>query len=425
MNQLRVAIQRITGRKRPPVMQSEYGWIVTLVLVLIAFGAVMVYSASSARNSLDSGGLGMGFLIRTVGFGLVFGVPACLIAQRMPLERLRELSPMILMASVGLLVAVMIPGIGHVANGARRWIGVSAFSFQPSELAKLALIVVTADRVISHRRRIRNLKDAFGVVILPIVAIAALIAAEPDLGTAIVCMVTGMLILWLGGTPVRVLGPALFGISIAAIGYTAISPYRLARLTAFLDPWQHASSSGFQSVQGQIALGSGGLTGVGLGDSVQKIFYLPEAHTDFILAVIGEELGVLGVIALLACFGGLLVMGMRVARNATEPFAQLVAAGVTVLITCQALLNICVVLGVAPLTGVPLPFISYGPTNLVVLLSATGLLLNVAATGGVRLKAVPDHETEGSDERDARADRRRRDGGAHSARSQRRGRAQG
>ena len=204
-----------------------------------------------------------------------------------------------------------------------------------------------------------------------------------------------------------------------------MQPYQQARLTAFLDPWASASSSGFQSVQGQIALGSGGLFGVGLGQSVQKVFFLPEAHTDFILAVIGEELGAVGVSAVIALFGMIAWSGLRIARAATAPYAKLLATGLTSLILCQAILNIFVVLGIAPLTGVPLPFISYGPTNLTVMLAAVGLLLNVSegTRGGLRLvepalppafapksaPSAPDGATA------ADRDRRRRDGGARRA----------
>ncbi len=201
-----------------------------------------------------------------------------------------------------------------------------------------------------------------------------------------------------------------------------VQPYQQARLTAFLDPWANKSSSGFQSVQGQIALGSGGLFGRGLGQSIEKIFYLPEAHTDFILAVIGEELGVIGVSVVVALFGMIAWSGLRIARAATGAYAKLLATGLTSLILCQATLNIFVVLGIAPLTGVPLPFISYGPTNLAVMLACVGLLLNVAEgrRAGLRLvdpAASPRARTAAGRDGAAAADRdrRRRDGGARRA----------
>jgi cell division protein FtsW len=215
-----------------------------------------------------------------------------------------------------------------------------------------------------------------------------LIASQPDLGTSLVIAFTLGALLLVAGIPMN-----LFG-RIAGIGaglvmvFIVIEPYRAARLTAFLNPWAHADSIGFQSVQGQIAVGSGGFFGVGLGESVQKVFYLPEAHTDFILAVVGEELGVLGISALLFLYGLLAYAGLRVAQRARGAYAQLLAAGITSLILCQGLLNVFAVLGLAPLTGVPLPFISYGSSNLLVLLAGMGLLLNVADGGKVRLKVV-------------------------------------
>jgi cell division protein FtsW len=201
-----------------------------------------------------------------------------------------------------------------------------------------------------------------------------------------------------------------------------VEPYRRARLTAFINPWDHAGTIGFQAVQGQIAIGSGGVFGVGPGQSVQKVFYLPEAHTDFILAVIGEELGLAGICGLLALYGMIGYAGLRTAKAARGSYAKLLAAGLTSLILCQALLNIYTVLGLAPLTGVPLPFISSGSTSLIVLLSAMGLLLNVAGGGATRLRAVRGPKREGN-ERTADRDRGRRDGGARGAGPRRRRRA--
>jgi cell division protein FtsW len=209
----------------------------------------------------------------------------------------------------------------------------------------------------------------------------------------------------------RQLGLA-FGVGATLIGLFAIlEPYRRARLTSFLDPWDHAAGAGFQSVQGQIAIGSGGLFGHGLGASIQKIFYVPEAHTDFILAVIGEELGLAGILALLSLYGIIGYAGLRTARNAKGIYSKLLAGGLTSLILCQATLNVYAVLGLAPLTGVPLPFISSGSTSLVVMLGAMGLLLNVAGGGSAHLRAVPHPRERSTEDRD----RSRRDRGSRGA----------
>jgi cell division protein FtsW len=265
----------------------------------------------------------------------------------------------------------------------------------------------------------------FREAVAPIAVVAApaclLVVVEPDLGTTLVIAFTIGTLLVAAGMPARQLG-LLAGIAAACVLLLAVAqPYERARLTSFLHPWAAAtkSSAGYQAVQGQIALGSGGLLGVGLGRSVQKAFYLPEAQTDFILAVIGEELGVLGIFGVVFLYGMMAYAGLRTARRAVGRYAKLLATGLTSLILCQGILNIFVVLGLAPLTGVPLPFISYAPTNLCVMLASVGLLLNIARTGATRLRVVDERRGE----RDADRDRRRRDGGARGAGAGRRGRA--
>ena len=226
-----------------------------------------------------------------------------------------------------------------------------------------------------------------GPIFLPAGCAVLLIAAQPDLGTALVIGFTLAAMLVAAGLPLRQLGLVAAGVALLIIIFASSSRTGGARLTAFLNPWDHAGTIGFQSVQGQIAIGSGGLFGVGPGQSVQKVFYLPEAHTDFILAVIGEELGLAGVCGLLALYGMIGYPGLRAAKAARGAYAKLLATGLTSLILCQALLNIYTVLGLAPLTGVPLPFISSGSSSLLVLLAAMGLLLNVAG-GSAPLRAV-------------------------------------
>jgi cell division protein FtsW len=375
--------------KRPRAKASdhpvEHRMLLTVTMCLLAAGAVMVYSASSARDLLAGGGDGTGFLIRYVGFGAV-GVVIMYVLSRRGLEAVRRATPVLLVVSLGLLLLVLLPGLGLEVNGARRWIGTSAMSFQPSELAKLALVLYAAE-LLGSKRRIRSLRSAAPVLLVAAV-MALLVAVEPDLGTALVIAATTAALLVAAGVPLRYLA-ILAGIAVGLIAiFALLEPYRRARLTTFIDPWAHAGGAGFQSVQGQIALGSGGLFGVGLGQSVQKIFYLPEAHTDFILAVIGEEFGVLGVSVVLALYGLLAWAGTRAAKAAKGAYAKLLAAGLTSMILAQAALNIFAVLGLAPLTGVPLPFISYGPSNLIVLLAAMGLLLNIASGGSVHIRVI-------------------------------------
>jgi cell division protein FtsW len=248
-----------------------------------------------------------------------------------------------------------------------------------------------------------------GVLVAPA---CLLIAVEPDLGTTLVVAFTVTAVLIAAGLPLRYLGIlALIAVGVVVV-MAVVQPYQRARLTSFLHPWSAKSTAGFQAVQGQIALGSGGLVGVGLGRSVQKIFYLPEAQTDFILAVIGEELGVLGIFGVVCLYAMIAYAGLRTARRAAGRYAKLLATGLTSLILCQGILNIFVVLGLAPLTGVPLPFISYAPTNLCVMLASVGLLLSIARGGQGTLRVVGTPRRSSPGERDPATDRDRR--GRHS-----------
>ncbi|MCW3066452.1 MAG: cell division protein FtsW, partial [Solirubrobacterales bacterium] len=374
-------------RRRPVERPIEHRLLLTATLCLLAFGAVMVYSASSARNLLQGQGDGTQYFLRYL-MGAGVGLVAMSVVQRMSLETLRRMTPLLLAVAFFGLIAVL--GVGIRVNGARRWLGASSLEFQPSELMKLALILYAAGFLSAHPRRMRTFKGVLSPVLVVTGAAAFLVAVEPDLGTALVIGFSILALMIAAGVPMRYIGYVVaiaFGLVVLS---ALVQAHQRARLTSFLHPWAQAGTSGFQAVQGQIALGSGGLFGVGLGQSVQKIFYLPEAHTDFILAVIGEELGVLGILGVLALYGMIAWAGLRTARTAATSYAKLLAAGLTSLILCQATLNIFVVLGLAPLTGVPLPFISYGPSNLVILLCGVGLLLNIAADGGARLRPVPD-----------------------------------
>jgi cell division protein FtsW len=364
----------------------EYRILLTATLCLLAAGAVMVYSASSARDLLGGHGDGSAYLERYVAYGAI-GLLAMRLLSRHGLDAVRRATPLLLAIAFAGVLAVMLPGLGVEVNGARRWIGAGPLQFQPSELMKLALVLYAA-QLLAARPRLRSLRELSSPLLVIAAAGCALVALQPDLGTALVIGLTLAALMVAAGVPLRQL--ALLGAlgALAVILFALMEPYRRARLTAFVNPWADAGGSGFQAVQGQIALGSGGLLGVGLGQSVQKVFYLPEAHTDFILAVIGEELGVAGVCGVLFLYGMVAHAGLRAARAARDRYAQLLAAGLTALILCQATVNVFAVLGLAPLTGVPLPFISYGSSNLLVLLAAMGLLLNVAAGGTVSLRLV-------------------------------------
>jgi cell division protein FtsW len=403
------------GRRteRKPI---EYSILYTATLCLLAAGAIMVYSASSAESLLQGPGDASFYLKRYLLFGAL-GLAALHFLSRYGLKLVRGATPVLLVVAFLLTAAVMFPGVGVTVNGATRWLGAGPFQFQPSELLKLALVLYAAGVLAARPRRVRTLGGLVKPLLLIVCAGCALLIAQPDMGTALViCFAIGLLLI-AAGTPVRLLagmGGVLAGLALVV---ALAEPYRRERLTAFLDPFSDAGDSGFQAVQALTAIGSGGPFGVGLGESVQKIFYLPEAHTDMILAIIGEEVGLVGILGLLALYGLIAYAGLRAAKLARDLLAKLLAAGITALIVGQAVLNCFAVLGMAPLTGVPLPFLSYGSTNLIVLMGGMGLLLAVAADGGrtgardarPRLRAI-----EGG--RDAQAGNRRgRHGGARRA----------
>jgi len=323
----------------------------------------------------------------------------------------RRYTPMLLVAAFVMLLLVLVPGIGVRVNGARRWLGAGPLQFQAAEVMKLALVLHASAVLSGARRGAPTLRRVARPIFLPGGCAVLLIAAQPDLGTALVICFTLAALLVAAGLPMRQLGLVAAAGALFVLLFALFEPYRRARLTAFLNPWADAGGSGFQSVQGQIAIGSGGLFGLGLGESVQKIFYLPEAHTDFILAVIGEELGIVGICGLLSLYGMIGYAGLRTAKAAKGAYAKLLATGLTSLILSQALLNIYTVLGLAPLTGVPLPFISSGSTSLIVLLACMGLLLNVAQGGSAQLRPLRS-DPKARRDRVADRNRRRRDGRA-------------
>jgi cell division protein FtsW len=386
--------------------QLEQRLLVLVTLGLVAFGLVMVFSATSAAATLGEGDP-MRYLVKQGAYAAV-GVVMLLVCSRFDYHRLRALAPLLLFGALGLCVAVL--ALAPEINGARRWFIVGPASFQPSELAKLALCIWVC-AYLARRPVPRTLGELMRPIGIVTLLFCGLILIQPDLGTTItLCvMVAGVLVV--SGLPGRVLLTA--GTIAIALGLAAIwiEPYRRARVFSFLDPWRDAEGAGFQTVQAIIGMGSGGITGQGLGEGVQKVFYLPEAHTDMIFAIIGEELGLVGSMLVIGAFAVFAWAGFRLALSCRDPFGKRLAAGITTLVCGQAAVNLAAVLGIAPLTGIPLPFVSYGGSSLIVLLASVGVLLNIAVNERVSEARVPD--------------RRRRDGRSRSAGARRRGRAQG
>jgi cell division protein FtsW len=351
----------------------EQRLLVLVTLALVAFGLVMVYSATSAAAALGEGDP-MTYLKRQSIYA-VLGVVVLITAFRVDNRRLQALAPPLVLVSLALCAAVLV--VAPEVNGARRWFYFGPASFQPSEVAKVAVLVAAA-AYIARKGVPRTLGELWRPIGLIACVFAALFMLQPDLGTtiALMAMLGGMLLV--AGVPLPTLAAA--GTIAVAAGLAAIwvEPYRRARVFSFLDPWADPTHTGFQTVQAIIGMGSGGLTGEGLGQGVQKINYLPEAHTDMILAIIGEELGLVGTTAVIAAFATFAFAGFTIALRARDPFAKLLAAGITSLVCGQAAVNVSAVLGIAPLTGIPLPFVSYGGSSLVVLLGCVGILLNIA-----------------------------------------------
>ena len=373
---------RAKKKRRGASPPAEYNLLLTATLCLLAFGAVMVFSASSTTRVLSDGGLSDSafYLKRTLLFGAI-GLLVMHFTARHGLGFFRRLTPLILGVSFFLLLAVLV--VGTNVNGSSRWIGSGFLQIQPSELAKVALILYAADLLARKPKSVRSLEGLRPFLIV-VAAAAMLIVAEPDLGTTMVITFAVAATLVAAGARVRDL--ALIGAALAgfALLMTVIEPYRMARLTGFLIPGADAGGAGFQAAQAKIALGSGGLFGVGIGNGVQKAFYLPEAHTDMISAVIGEELGLIGIVSVVGLFSLFGYAGLQGAKNARDNYGKLLVAGLTSLVLVQATINLFAVMGLAPLTGVPLPFVSYGNSSLMTTLFAVGLILNVARGGTAR-----------------------------------------
>ena len=382
-----------------------------VTLGLVAFGLVMVFSATSTPAALGNGDP-MTFLTKQAIYAFA-GIVLLAVLSRIDYHRLRRLTPMFLVGALGLCAAVLV--IAPPINGARRWFLVGPVSVQPSELAKLALCLWVCARL-SRRPVPRTLSELMKPIGLVCIAFCGLIILQPDLGTtiALILMVGGILVV--SGVPLRLL--ALSGTLTLVLGGAAIwiEPYRRARFLSFLNASQDPQGTGYQITQAIIGVASGGVTGDGLGHGVMKNSYLPEAHTDMILAIIGEELGLIGLTALVAGFVVFAWAGFRVALASRDPFGKRLAAGITTLVCGQAVINIAAVLGVAPLTGIPLPFVSYGGSSLIVLLAAVGILLNIAVNERVVEARVRDR---GRGHSGARQARPRSRGGSARARSDR------
>jgi len=360
-------------RQRREFRQGDRG-LVVIILILLLLGIIMIYSASgilSEKLYQDSAH----FLKKQIVW---IGLSTFLffISSKLPLKWLRAWIIPMLCCIITLLGAVLLFGVE--INGAQRWIQLGSMAFQSSEAAKLFTVIYLAHYIAKKGKRIRDFSDGLAPALAVIAVVAGLILVEPDFGTTAMIVIISFLLLYLGGASLWHLMP-IGGLTIPFFIYWVMkAPYRLQRVKTFLNPWQDPSSSGFQMIQSYLALGSGGLVGTGLGEGRQKFFFLPEPHTDFIFAVIGEELGLFGTVTILLLFVFLLWKGTRIALSVDEPFTRMLAMGTTLMMTLPALINMGVVTGLLPTKGLPLPFVSYGGSSLLVNSIAVGLLYNVS-----------------------------------------------
>ncbi len=347
-------------------------------VVLTLFGLVMVLSASSVTSLNYQNSDTPFFHFRRQAIWAVIGAVAFVVASRLDYRILRRLAMPALLLSLVLLVVVFLPGFGVSVNGSRRWIGFGEFRIQPSELAKLTLVVFVADLLARRERRMDRPELTVRPVMIVLLALSALIVAQPKLGTPIVLAAVAWLMLFVAGARLSSLLAWAGALTAAGAVLAVMASYRFDRLKSFLDPWADPQDGGFQIIQSQVGIASGGLWGVGLGASRAKWGFLPEAHSDFIFAVVAEEVGLVGATALILAFVMLAVLGVRTALAAPDRFGMLLAAGITIWLVFQAFMNIAIVLGLLPTTGEPLPFVSAGGSSLVTTLAAGGLLVSVA-----------------------------------------------
>ncbi|MEZ4528011.1 MAG: putative lipid II flippase FtsW [Desulfobacterales bacterium] len=345
------------------------------LLFLSGIGIVMVYSASSAL-ALRKFGTDYHFLIRQAVFVLT-GLVLLFLCRQIPLKFLRSFTYPILGISLGLLIGVLIPGLGVSAGGAVRWLKFGTHTFQPAEFARFALVLYLAYSLDKKEERIRDFSIGFlpHVMILGVICLPILL--QPDFGSAVILFAITWIMLFAGGVRIRHLFTSLLAVSLPIWFLVISTPYRMKRWISFLNPWEYAGDAGYQTIHSLMAFGSGGIWGAGVGKGYQKLFYLPEPHTDFIFSVLGEELGLVGVLAAILCYALIVRQGIVIARNTEDSFLSLLATGLTVSLGLQVCINMGVALALLPTKGLTLPFMSYGGTSMLVNMASVGILMNI------------------------------------------------
>ncbi|MUK89530.1 stage V sporulation protein E [Ornithinibacillus sp. L9] len=347
-----------------------------IIMILLIVGIIMVFSSSYVWAEYKYSDT-FYFLKRQLLFAGA-GIVAMFFTMMTPYNTWGKYAKVILLFCFFLLLIVLIPGIGMTRGGAQSWIGVGAFSIQPSEFMKLGMIMFLSAYLAAKQKYITSFKKGFFPSLMLVFTAFGLIMLQPDLGTGMVLVLTSMLIIFVAGARIsHFIGLAIFGL----IGFALLilsAPYRISRITAFLNPWEDPLGDGFQIIQSLYAIGPGGLMGVGLGESLQKYFYLPEPQTDFIFAILGEELGFIGGSFVIGLFALLFWRGIKIALEAPDLFGRFLALGIVSMLTIQVMINVSVVIGLIPVTGITLPFLSYGGSSLTLTLCSVGILLNIS-----------------------------------------------
>jgi cell division protein FtsW len=347
------------------------------VLLLVGMGIVMVYSASSAL-AIKKFGSGYFFLQKQAMFSLI-GIVVLVVFSYIPFRLYRVLVYPVLAAAIAMLVAVVFSGLGVTAGGSARWLQLGPVQFQPSELARLALVIYMAYSMSKKGEQLRDFYVGFLPHFLVLGLFTGLLLVQPDFGSIVIFAALTWIMLFVGGCRITHLLSVIVVLAPMAWLFMTHAEYRVKRLMSFMDPWQYPADEGYQIVHSLMAFGTGGITGAGIGKGYQKLFYLPEPHTDFIFSVVGEELGLIGVMTVILLYGIMLMRGIRIARHAQDRFGSLLAMGITVTLGLQACINMGVALGMLPTKGLTLPFLSYGGTSLLINMAAVGIMMNIGA----------------------------------------------
>lgn len=357
-------------------MKKERILLIIAVVLLSLFGLIMIYSASNIWSEYKFNDPYK--YLKSQGLFLIISYIALFIISKVPYIEYKKKANMIFLVCVVLLVLVLIPGVGSVRNGSRSWFGIGGFGIQPSEFTKLGLIIFTSKYLSNNSKEIRDIKKGVLPILGILLLIFGLIMLEPDFGTGVVIVMTIVVLLFTSGVKMN------FFIKIGVLGLIGvvaliiIAPYRMQRIVSFINPWNDPLGSGFQIIQSLYAIGPGGLLGLGFGNSVQKHFYLPEPQTDFIFSIISEEFGFMGVLLVSVLFITIIYSGFKIAMKCEDLFGKYLAFGITFGLAFQTMLNLMVVVGLIPVTGVTLPFLSYGGSSLLITMCGMGILLNIS-----------------------------------------------